>query len=275
MTTPSLQTLRLEWSKWADTAKINASKQLAYKTSFILQLISPTLIFFAVKYNIWASIYDMPGTTTIQGYDRGTMLQYQAWVMIVAFLGQGFLSTNMAQDIRLGRISTYLIYPFDFWKFEVAGYIGFLGVQVAVATLTLAALRLSGVFPALDPLTLLQGVSYTLVVGFLWFAVQYNLALVAFWLDETWVLRVIFIMAANFLSGAILPLEMFPASLQQVIAWSPFPYMTHVPVKILMGTYDGSLLQAWGVMVGWIIVVAAMAAFFWRRGMKHYTAAGM
>ena len=43
-----------------------------------------------------------------------------------------------------------------------------------------------------------------MAVGVFWFQIQFFLALSAFWLEETWVLRVIFLIVAQFLSGAVI-----------------------------------------------------------------------
>ena len=52
----------------------------------------------------------MPGITVLQGYDFDQMLQYQLLVLIVSLMAQGHNSMKLADDIRLGRISSYLIY---------------------------------------------------------------------------------------------------------------------------------------------------------------------
>src|SRR5690606_15115581 len=104
--------MQAELDKWLQTIRISWTKQMAYKINFVLLIIGPTVVFFFIKYNLWSSIYGMEGVENIQGYDLPKMLTYQVWVMIVAFIAQGYNSMNLAEDIRLGRISSYLIYPF-------------------------------------------------------------------------------------------------------------------------------------------------------------------
>jgi ABC-2 type transport system permease protein len=231
-----------ELSKWMATVRISWSKHLAYKLNFVLLVIGPTLVFFFVKFSLWKAIFSLEGVTTLQGYDLRRMLNYQAWTLLVGLLAQGYNSMNLAEDIRLGRISAYLVYPFGFWPFQTASFLAFQGLQLLVSAVTLLLL----------------------VVG-----------LAAFWLEETWVLRVMFVTIAQFLSGAMMPLEVFPVWLESILQWSPFPYLTYVPAKMFMGEYSGSFAVAALILGLWLAVVSLGVNWVWRRGLRLYTAAGM
>jgi ABC-2 type transport system permease protein len=270
-----------EARKWGATLRTWWARHLAYKLNFVLLIIGPSVVFFFIKLNLWRSIYlgaagaGSAADVVIQGYDLAAMLRYQAWVMITAFLAQGFNSMNLAEDIRMGRISSYLIYPFSFWKYHAASFLAFQGIQLVVAAVTLAALTALGVLTAYEPLAVLHGVLFASLVGALWFAVCFVLGLVAFWLEETWVLRVMFLTISSFASGAIVPLEIYPDWCARLLFMTPFPYMTFVPVRIFMSSYDGSILRAAAILVLWTVAAACVSAYLWRRGLKLYTAAGM
>jgi ABC-2 type transport system permease protein len=270
-----LQKLSLEGAKWTQTFQISLSQRMAYKLHFVLLVIGPTLVFFFVKYNLWTSIFAMEGVREIGGYDLANMLRYQVWVMIVSFLAQSYGATNLAEDIRLGRISSYLIYPFEFWQFHLAGFLSLQSIQLVVASFTLLVTWLVGWAgtPGWQPL--LAGTLFSMLVGLFWFAVTFCLGLMAFWLEETWVLRVMFMTVSSFLSGALLPLEIYPDWMRSLLGFTPFPYVTFVPTKIFMGEYAGSIVQAAGTLLLWTGVCALLARWIWSRGIRLYTAAGM
>jgi ABC-2 type transport system permease protein len=217
----------------------------------------------------------MPGVQRIQGYDLRGMLAYQVWVMLVAFLSQGYNAMSLAEDIRLGRISSFLVYPFELWQFHTAGFLAFQVVQLAVAAITLAVTWGLGLLLLPSASHLGAGLCLAALGGAFWFLAAYTMGLAAFWMEETWVLRVIFAVVSSFLSGAILPLELYPDWVRGLLAATPFPYITYVPVKVLMGAHPGGLLAPAAVLLAWILVAAALAAFVWRRGVRLYTAAGM
>lgn len=267
--------MKAELSKWLVTIEIGLNRNLAFKTNFLMQIIGPTLVFYFIKFQLWQAIFADHPTGMIGSYDLATMLNYQSLMLIVALVGQGYTNANLAEEIRMGKISTYLIYPFSFWKHHFGVFLAFEGIQLAIATITIALLIGLGIITVPSLAALAAGLGYCLVVAICWYAVQFLLGIFGFWLDETWVLRAIFLTVGNFLSGAIIPLDLYPAWLQQILVYSPFPYLTYVPVKVLMGQYDGSLLFALGMVVIWTGIFAGLAHLVWRKGVRLYTAAGM
>lgn len=261
--------------KWWQTMKISWSKITAYKLNFVFVILGPSLVFFFIKYNLWSAIYSVSPDMVIQGYDFDSMVRYQIWVLVVALVGQGHNSMNLAEDIRLGRISSYLIYPFNFWQFHSAHFLAFQVIQLVASGVVVTAVASSGLLSQLSWQALWSGYLFSLYVGFFWFALQYLIGVMAFWLEETWVLRVLLVNVSLFLSGALLPLEIFPPWLVRILQYSPFPYITYVPTKLFMGEYDGSIGLALGVLTMWLGLVLLFTQWVWRRGLKLYTAAGM
>lgn len=260
--------------KWLQTISVGVSQYLAYKLNFVLLILGPTLVFFFIKYNLWTAIFAMDGVDQIRGYDLSTMLQYQIWVMVVGFLAQSYNSMNLAEDIRLGRISSHLIYPFSFWSYHASRFISIQIVQVFITALSIGIALSFGLIP-FDVLPLAKGVLLSLFVGFLWFQISYLIGLLAFWLEETWVLRVMFLTMSQFFSGAIIPLELYPTWAQKILFMTPFPYLTFIPARIFMDNYQGSYGLALVWIVVWIFLVISLVRWVWAKGIRHYTAAGM
>ena len=116
------------YQKWTATIAYSWTKSLAYRFNFFLEVIGPVFVFFFVNYNLWTSIYAGDKDLVIQGYRYTDMINYHAWGLVVGMLARGYMSGNLAEDIRLGRISSYLIYPFNFWEFQTASFLGFQGI---------------------------------------------------------------------------------------------------------------------------------------------------
>jgi ABC-2 type transport system permease protein len=264
-----------ELLKWRQTILISVSKQLAYKTNFILLVLGPVTMFFLIKYNLWTSIFTFREIPQIGGYTLREMISYQGWVLVVALIAQGYNSRNLSEDIRLGRISTYLIYPFDFWQYHFASFLGFQSLQLTIAGLSILVLAALGVLGSLSLTQILLGILISILAGMLWYLAQYAVGLLAFWLDETWTLRVILIIFANFASGAIIPLELFPEWARTIALYSPFPYLTYVPVKTFMGQPLDLPLHPVLALIIWSFVVWMLGQIIWRRGIRLYSAAGM
>ena len=264
-----------ELAKWLATIQICWAKYMAYKLNFALMVLAPVIIFFFIRYHLWSAIYGIQGVTHLQGYDFKAMLAYQVWVMIVGLLGMSFNNMNLAEDIRLGRISAYLIYPFGFWQYHSSSFIALELLQCLIAALAITLFALFHWVSIGSLSSLFYGFSFTLCVAVFWFQINFLIGILAFWMEETWVLRVMIVTISQFLSGAIFPLEIFPDALRQALLYSPFPYLTYVPVKLFMGQYTGSLSLAYAMVMLWFGVTLMLSQWLWRQGLKSYTAAGM
>jgi len=260
--------------KWFQTIRISWSRYTAYRLNFFLQIIGPSLVFFFIKYNLWSSIYSSDQELVIKGYNFDQMITYHIWSFVVAQIAQGHTALNLSIDIRMGRISSYLIYPFNFWEFHTASFIGFQILQLGITSLSIGAFVLLGIMPDFTTASLLNGIAACMYVSLFWYALQYFTGMLAFWLEETWILRVILQIVTVFLSGAIIPLELFPDFFREVLIYTPFPYLTYYPIKIFMGA-PVDMLNFYGVITIWIAVFGVINSILWKRGIRLYTAAGM
>ncbi|OIQ18865.1 MAG: hypothetical protein BM556_06180 [Bacteriovorax sp. MedPE-SWde] len=260
--------------KWVQTIKISWKRYTAYRLNFFLQIIGPSLIFFFIKYNLWSSIYSGEEGLVIKGYDFNQMITYHIWSFVVAQIAQGHTALNLSIDIRMGRISSYLIYPFNFWEFHTASFLGFQILQLGITCLSMTVFSLLGILPDFTLSGMLYGISACLYVSLFWYALQYFTGMLAFWLEETWILRVILQVITVFLSGAVIPLELFPEAVRSVLEYTPFPYLTYYPIKIFMGA-PVDMLNFYGVITIWLAIFTAINSYLWKRGIRLYTAAGM
>lgn len=261
-------------AKWLKTIEITFSKHTAYKLNFVLLVLAPFLVFFFIKFNLWSALYEGNNTPEINGYDLKEMIQYHLWILIIGLIGTGHISFDLASDIRLGRISSYLIYPFNFWEFHTASFVSFQFLQIIISGITLLLVSSFGLVD-LPPLEVfLIGVPYIIFVSLFWFSMQFLTGILGFWLEQTWMLRVLFSITVGFLSGAVIPLDFFPDYLIDLIEYSPFPYMNFYPTKIFMGE-EVNLLKGFLIISFWLVIVNLIIRWVWNKGIRMYTGAGI
>ena len=264
-----------EFQKWWVTIENCFSRYMAYKFDFLLTLLAPTLVFCFVNYSVWAAVYRLNSSVSIGGFSENRMLQYQVWAMVVTLLARSHRSWNLSEDIRYGRITSFLLYPFSLWKYHFSEFLAFQSLQIVASSVALVVLSSLEIVPIPSVSHLLAGLSLSILVGVLWFWVEFSLGLLAFWLDEVWVFRVTVQLLAVLCSGAFIPLELFPSAAQTLISLTPFPLLASIPVAILMG---GDLHVFWGAVVQtlmWTFVLIMFGSFVWKRGTRLYSAAGM
>lgn len=264
-----------ELTKWNRTIVSSLTRQMTYKVDFFITLVAPIAVFSFVSYAVWRSIYTLRGGVSVGGFSMEQMLQYQCWALITALLIRSHRSWNLSEDIRMGRISSFLLYPFDLWKFHACEFLAFEIVEIFIASGTILAMVAGGFIPAPSSQQLVLGFFFSLGVGVLWFTLELLFGLLAFWLEETWVMRFVFNLFCVLLSGALIPIELFPNSLQKILAFTPFPFFTSLPVHIFLGSSPVNLLTSSVILGGWIVAISFLSFFTWRKGLTLYSASGM
>ena len=105
------------------------------------------------------------------------------------------------------------------------------------------------------------------------FLIQYTFALFAFWTERANAIENFWFLFFLFFSGMIAPLEMFPPTLQEILFWTPFPYLIHFPASLLIGL-PVNLVQGFLVTVGWCVLFFILNRWLWRQGLKQYSGMG-
>ncbi len=261
-------------AKWIKIIEINLNKTLAYKLNFILLILGPPIVFYFIKYNLWQTIFQSSSSDIIQGYTFKTMINYHSWVLILSLLSQGHTAMNLSEEIRLGKISSYLIYPIEFWEFHFASFLSFTLLQIIVVTATFLFFWQMNIIILPHYLDILCVFFYCLLVSLFWFSIQFFLGLFTFWIEESWILRVLFQVISSFLSGAVMPLELFPSNIVKALSYSPFPYMTYYPIKYIQ-SQSVDLSRGVLMLTLWIFIFWIGNSLLWKRGIKLYSGAGI
>ena len=270
-----LQEIYLEYLKWIESLKICLSRSLNYKINFLLMMVVPVVVFFAIKYNLWNSIYASNTQQEIQGYTLSKMIEYQFWILIFdLFIRSHFFSENISSDIRLGKISSFLLYPFSFISYQLSLFFSDKLIQFFIGSFCFSLFLFSGWLSAPPLFSLLKTGAFILMICLFWFFVQMGLGFIAFWLEETWSLNVSVRFISAFFSGSIIPLDLFPKAFADILLWTPFPYLIYFPVKILMGEPVSSSF-CFVVLSLWTVIFFFITKWIWKKGLNLYTGAGI
>lgn len=264
-----------EISKWQGTISTALLRELSYSADFFLTLFVPSAVFVAINYNVWRAIYSLNNLQEIDGLNLQHMLAYQGWAFVATLLVRASTCWRIAEDIRMGKVSAFLLYPFEYWKYHACEFLGNQTIHCAVVALVIVALHALEIIPSFQPSQIVAGIALCLLASCLWFVLQFLIGIISFWLEESYEIGRIFDLTAFFLSGAIIPLELFPAYARTLIHYTPFPLLTSMPVNVFLGTYSGGTLHAFCVLCLWISLLTLVARFTWVRGIKRYTGSGM
>lgn len=250
---------------------------LVYRLSFVLWRFRNFISFLAILF-FWTAIYG--GNDAFFGYQKKQMFSY---VLGIAFLKGMIFSTrtsDLASMIREGELSKIILMPVSVFKIffsrDMADkvlnfFFAIFEIFLAVKIFGLALYLPDSLFSVVAVTVLLP------VVFLLYFFLSMVLSLTAFWTDDIWAVRWIFITVfLEFFSGSFFPIDILPDFLQKIIYLTPFPYLVYFPLKIWLGQLSsfGEIAKVFVICFCWLGFFYCLAQFLWKKGYKEYGAYG-
>ncbi|MGE4158815.1 MAG: ABC transporter permease [Planctomycetota bacterium] len=266
-------------NKYWLSVRLEISRVMEYRWNFLLRLGVNSLIPLTIKIYLFNAFFTLTGKLTAGGYDKDSMLAYQLWGAVVITLVE-IRSTveNVSADIRLGRITRYLLYPISMFEVTSCQWVGSLLVQTLCAVVAIPVIVM--IWPEFplhwETPAFWLGLGYALLGSLFWFLIHFTIGLTSFWLDEIWTLFVMFQFTARFASGNPFPLTWFPPWFQDLSPFLPTHWMFFAPVQLLAsGTMQTADLAGLLIMPLWCLGLVIVHRKIWNRGVRMYSASGM
>jgi ABC-2 type transport system permease protein len=264
--------------KYWHVVGIGIQNNLTYRFNFLARSLFGLIPLVAILH-VWRAIYDKNETGLVGTYSLAGMTSYYLLTTVVdALTAVNEDDWQIAADIKDGQISQFLLKPIDYLWYRLclflAGRLTYLSVAAIPLLLFILTLHRYFVFPP-DWATFGCFLISVGLTALLQFFMSYVMAMLAFWVLE--VSTFIFILYAfeYLASGHLFPLDILPPGLQQVLAFTPFPYQLYFPVSVYMGKTAGpELIRGLLVQAAWVGVAFALARLAWSRGIRKYSAVG-
>lgn len=262
-----IRRLKVLWACFVGAYAVNTQ----YRAEFLLYMLSgitPLVMMF-----VWISI---SRTGAVDGRGSGWFAAYFLVAYGVRQFNPIWLTRELDGEVRLGRLSAHLMRPVDpYWRL-LAWHASDMAIRGPIVFLFVPlALWLSGGYAELSfgnlPFFILAVAAGIL----LHFHMEYLLGLSAFWTDQSLAFESFYFTLFSLLGGLVVPVELFPETVRELILLTPFPYIFGFPTQIALGVPDGAaLLQGFLIQGGWLLVLGALGRLFWHRGLRRYGAAG-
>ncbi len=258
---------------WRHTA-LAMQETLAYRVTYIVNMFS-MVVTYTVIFFVWSAVY--AGNPDLEGYQWQEMKSYLIVSLFLSSLVSMSSEFRISRQIRTGNIAVELLRPADYQKASLAITLGYSiseGVLIAVACLGFALATGATVVPgnALAWLLFIVSVLLSMATKFL---MVYVFGLASFWTTSlmgiSWLRRGL----TDFFSGALIPLALFPPTLQTVTDWLPFKAIVSIPANVFTGRLHGeSLARDFAVACIWIAALWLLGRFVWSRAMRKVTIQG-
>ncbi len=245
-----------------------------YRWGFIF-IILGNMVYLAVAYFLWHSIYSQ--SVSLHGLTFDQTYIYVALGSAVFILLKTYADWNMAYEIREGYIATYLTKPVDYQLYTLFSTIGF-SLTGLVAVTVPTALLLAFVFK----------VHFTWGIGIVLFPISlmlaflisfnfdYLIGLMTFYTESIWGISITKEIIITVLSGALIPLQFFPAAILKILLWLPFQTIYYTPLMMVTQPDMGllPLLSMLAVQLIWLVITFVLSRLVYAQAIKVLRVAG-
>ena len=259
---------------------VEAKKLMSYRVDFWITMVVALVVNLVILWALWEAIFAESGKELIGGWDLNGILAYGVMVFLTGRIVRGGdLQMTVATDIYDGALSRYLLYPRHYPFIKYAQQVGNILPDLFQSLMMgLVAIPLLGISTTAEvtPMSLLMAIPSILVAHLLFFLMSLTPQYIAFWADNVWSLSVMLRFVTMLLGGAMLPLTLFPESIQVGLHWLPFSYLFEFPTLVALGKID---LITWfeGICycLLWSLLIGLLSIPVWRRGDLRYTGVGI
>jgi ABC-2 type transport system permease protein len=251
---------------------------MAYRANFFLEIFGMMALFGAILF-LWISVYENSATGVIGGYTLAEMLTYIiGGALISTFAMSTMQGDEIDQEITEGFISNYLLKPLNTTFYWLAR-----DMSRKMLIIFFSIIAFSGLFFVarnflLSPASLEMFVVSLIfiIMGWLFhFLIFYVASVVSFWLGRTWSFRFTVRVLMEFATGSIVPISFVPGIWGSILNFLPFKFLVYLPLQIYLGKLSmPQITSEFLQFMVWLILLAIISWYLWRRGIKSYTASG-
>jgi len=233
-----------------------------------------TIVLPLIMLAVWLSI---AAGGPVAGYDRTRFIAYYLAALIVRNMTGMWFIWEMDSEMRLGALSFRLLKPMN----PIVHYMALalssrpIRLLILVPMSVLAVAWIPGLNWATDFSSLLLFAVSLVGAWTILFLMQYTIGLAGFWITRTIGLNDAWFFTYSLTSGYLVPLDLFPPVVREVLAYLPFRYTMSFPVEILTNRVSGiAIFQGIAMQWIWSAAIYLVYQWVWKRGLRRYSAVG-
>ena len=224
--------------------------------------------------NLWRAVYDQSEGDRVGGYTIVQMLWYLAVTEAIMMSTHGTAAV-IDHDVRTGSVAVQLLRPLSYplyrlWTSMGERLVRFtlnMVVGAAVATVFVGPLGLTQETVAMFGFA----IAGAFVLDFLGYCL---IGLGAFWMENTAGIALIYARAVMLLGGMMIPLDLFPDPIRDILEALPFASILYGPARLFVSPDPGFFLDLIVSQAVAIAVLSAAVVMVYRSGLRRIHANG-
>ena len=147
--------------------------------------------------------------------------------------------------------------------------------KLFIAGASLVAGMVFGHFFGVEPSRMIGATFLAFIGNIIHYQIGAVLATVSFYWEEAYAVLMVKNMLVALLSGELMPLQLFPQSMEWLWKSTPFYLYVYGPAQYALGNWShAEFFSALGAGFMWMLMFWAMIRLSWRIGIKRYLSLG-
>lgn len=247
-----------------------AAIQISIKTPFaILSTVLSSTLRMAGYLIVWSAIYT--GKDPISSYEMADLTSHYLLATCFSLALHPEVTLRIRDEIRHGELALYLSWPVSpIWKWFLLAVGSRLLPTSGIVIALVSVVKVFGIEFHIS-LTLGYAIAAVLAIAnaFIFnFCLELLIAFNAFWQAGTGSIYLLNRYVVGLLSGAIVPIGLFPGILQSVFRLIPFPYFMYFPIELIRAPDPIMVIQGLLGQVIWLIITIAGTVWVWRLSLR-------
>lgn len=252
--------------------KITLINSLAYPGELIGRSLM-IIPFMWIFYQLWKVTYAASGSAVISGLSLRDVLWYLMLAETIE-LGRPPLARTISENVKDGSIAYLLNKPYDFLLYQFSTTMGETIFRAVMNAIFGGAVIFWLVGPPEHPEGFFIALPAILGAWILHFCVTVMIGLSAFVVEDVSAFMWIYQKLAFVFGGMLVPLDFYPGWLQAIAKALPFSSITYGPARLFVTPTMELFLSVMTVQIIWIVILALVLTFTYRRGVAYLTVNG-
>ena len=251
--------------------RIGFLRNQIYKSAVVFKIVS-SVIFLLVQWSLWRSIY---ASNAITVYDQDSILAYFVFSQLLYAMYPSSVSMQFGRQIQTGQISIRLLQPVNLLKQFLYESIGvsihsLIMVVLPLTLFSLLARQLSGI----SGHNLLPFLLFVTNSFFIMFCFESLLGCLCFITRSHWGVQSLKQVILLLLSGRLIPLSLYPDSLEKIVRVLPFQFFYDVPISYLVHDTHSGFVHLYALQLFYLAMFIVAMVYAYRRSIRHLVVQG-
>jgi len=260
--------------RYLEYSKMLIKDRFVYKINLLLmmafQIMSPIVMLF-----VWTAIYLASGVSAINNF---TLAQIITYFFIVSAMNA--IAPNTAQaisdDIKYGNMFGILTRPLSYVGSVISYAAGHMFVDATVVGIPIIILVTVLMHISLSLYTWMLFVAAIILMLVLSIMAEFLIGCLSFFFIDIGGVATMFTFIMQFFSGGLIPLNLLPHGISQVVYALPFQFMLYTPAAIFTGALSSSqAIVSLEIGIVWSLVFLVLCTAMWHGVKRHIDSVGV